>query len=524
MADPPELVTIPNVEILEVGEDWALSNGVFTFTDDDVASAVDATADPAIRTPVIKLGHTDPRFDGTFSIGRVENMHLANGGMTLVGDYVGVPKWLAAIMPSAYPRRSMEGRWDTTTATGRRWPFYIEAVALLGAMYPGITTLEDIEDFFYGNLETWVPEGAAPTAAASSLPDDPEGGIMATITRLENPMPWKRTPKKAAAATPPANPAATIETDDVRRQFYDDPPGSWWWIRAIQLDPMQIIADDDEGNLYRVPFSISGDVVTFEDPVEVSIVYQDAAAAAATHAPAASGFAAPEGATVTYPTREAARAGIVLPDDPATPEGNRMTPEQLAQIGLAPDADEATITARLAELVADPTAPAPTAEDTADDDAPAVDPPAPVVDPAVPAPVDIDPANLPEGTVLVDAATFAQVSQNAAAGAAAAERLANARRDETINAAIRDGKITRARAGHWRDAWKADAAGAEAALAGLQKGLIPVSERGSDAAPTPDDPSAAVGETAYNPAWFPEAGAKRAAAGLAPIDATAKEA
>src|SRR5688500_10419499 len=48
---PIELVTIPDVEIGEVGENWRLSTGLTTFTQEDFQAAVAAMDDPFIRTP-----------------------------------------------------------------------------------------------------------------------------------------------------------------------------------------------------------------------------------------------------------------------------------------------------------------------------------------------------------------------------------------------------------------------------------------------------------------------------------------
>jgi hypothetical protein len=62
----------------------------------------------------------------------------------------------------------------------------------------------------------------------------------------------------------------------VRSAYYgltSDRPS--WWIRAIYLDPNELIVDDDEGTLYRVPFTVSGDKITFAEPVEVKIEYVD---------------------------------------------------------------------------------------------------------------------------------------------------------------------------------------------------------------------------------------------------------
>jgi hypothetical protein len=141
----PSLVTLPNVELLEVGTDWATSTGTFDFDMEDLKSCIASQDDPAVRTPVVKLGHIDPRFDGQPAIGRIENLRLTNNDQTLVGDLVAMPLWLAKVMYTAYPRRSIEGNLDVTTRTGNTWDMVLTGVALLGTSYPAIDTLEDIQ-------------------------------------------------------------------------------------------------------------------------------------------------------------------------------------------------------------------------------------------------------------------------------------------------------------------------------------------------------------------------------------------
>jgi hypothetical protein len=51
---------------------------------------------------------------------------------------------------------------------------------------------------------------------------------------------------------------------------------AWSWIRAVYLDPAELICDDDNGGLYRVPFSIAGDEINFDKPKEVKVKYVNA--------------------------------------------------------------------------------------------------------------------------------------------------------------------------------------------------------------------------------------------------------
>lgn len=167
------LTTISSVVALKVGMDWPASTGDVTFTAEDLVSVVEASKDPTIPRPRVKLGHTDPRYngyDGTPNLGFMENVRLSDTGMAIVTDLVSVPKWLETIMPVAYPSRSIEGEfgygeegfgtidnagkpegWVNFKApSGREYPFVITAIALLGAFMPGCLTLEDIP-LLYGD-------------------------------------------------------------------------------------------------------------------------------------------------------------------------------------------------------------------------------------------------------------------------------------------------------------------------------------------------------------------------------------
>ncbi|HEU5046146.1 MAG TPA: hypothetical protein VFT75_18645 [Nocardioidaceae bacterium] len=164
----PNLVTVPNVEILEVGEDWETSTGVFSFDETDLRSAIESQADPAVRTPILKLGHVDQRFDGQPSFGRLENLRTNNNDQTLVADLTGTPQWLASIMWAAYPRRSIEGEYGVITRTGNRWPFVLTALALLGDAYPAINTLEDLQNLWGDTPPVLLTNGEPEQVAAST--------------------------------------------------------------------------------------------------------------------------------------------------------------------------------------------------------------------------------------------------------------------------------------------------------------------------------------------------------------------
>lgn len=127
------------------------------------------------------------------------------------------------------------------------------------------------------------------------------------------------------------------------------------------------------------------------------------------------------------------------------------------KLGVAEDADEATILAALDEALderaEDPQGTTPTAQ-------------------------------VPEGMVLVDSAVLEDLKSGAAAGRTAAKQLADQARDQVIDAAITAGKTTPARREHWVKSYDADPEGTKALLAALEPGLaVPLNELGHAIAP-----------------------------------------
>lgn len=141
----PDLRTIPGVELLKAGR-WDGVGGTFTITADDIEHAVEAHRAGAMRKPVIKIGHSDPRFDGSPALGYVDNLRLTDDGETLLGDLVNVPAAVAKLLPRAYPDRSIEGLYDYQAPDGAVWPFVITALALLGASAPAVRNLKSLQD------------------------------------------------------------------------------------------------------------------------------------------------------------------------------------------------------------------------------------------------------------------------------------------------------------------------------------------------------------------------------------------
>lgn len=174
----------------------------------------------------------------------------------------------------------------------------------------------------------------------------------------------------ASAAAPAAPVQASVDADTVRRRFNFDWATSqpidgldtyWWWARSIRLDPNEVIADDDEGNLWSVPFTTDGvDEITFGTPLRVAETYTpigagDGVAATAVVQRRRQRVAA---AGLERPTKRApagASAGTQNPSTTTDQEGQMDLTALREQLNLPDATDEEVIAAAAAQLGATPT-------------------------------------------------------------------------------------------------------------------------------------------------------------------------
>lgn len=148
----PDFHTLTRRPILQVGT-WNASTGEESITDEDLASIVSAYKSGVLDAAVVKIGHTDPRFnayleDGSPAYGTVENLHVEDG--VLYADYVNVPAQLADILDSAYPRSSVElarnvKLRDQDGDVVHEFDCVLTANALLGATPPAVKGLSTKE-------------------------------------------------------------------------------------------------------------------------------------------------------------------------------------------------------------------------------------------------------------------------------------------------------------------------------------------------------------------------------------------
>lgn len=176
-----------------------------------------------------------------------------------------------------------------------------------------------------------------------------------------------------------------------------------------------------------------------------------------------------------------------------------FTAEQLTNmrqdLGLAGDADEATIVAALSEALterADPPAspPTPPAAPVASVDLPGPVQPATPSGPATP------------GTMVIDESAWQAQQERIKRLEAVDAKRRREERDSVIAQAVSEGKFPHARAEHWVRLWDADPEGTRVVIDGLSRGVVPVNELGhggGDDGSSVDDEFAHIFPPAYTP-------------------------
>lgn len=436
------LVTVANVELGSVGY-WDISNMQgWHPTAEDFAAAIAALDCPAVRRPVLKFGHTGEPGEGDPTIGHVDNLRLTEDGQTLVGDFVGIPSWLAeadaegrSVLASAYPDRSGEWVHDYVCQLGHTHPFALRAMALLGVMPPGIGTLESLYDLY-----TKAPEKETAMAKAGSV---------------------------ALAGT---------TADQIRKAYYEAEPDYYLWIREMFVDPPELIVQNDrDDSLERVPYTITGDgEVEFGDGQAVKVEY--VAARAAGEKPA-----------MAFASRVEARpAASIAPTDPSAAqaedgkgkEGTTMPTlkEGLAQkLGISADADDETLLNAVNDALAA------NSDDPAEADTESTDTPTTT---ELETPAQVAAAAKRLGMTVLDDETATGLRADASAGREALARIQRQEDSAVVSAAVSDGKIPPSRQAHYLGLMERDREGTTAWLASLPKeSAVPLSECGHSTEP-----------------------------------------
>ncbi len=408
------MASLLGVELARLGT-WDLVTGRRTFTLPEFEDAIAASNDPEIGPPIIRPGHTDPRFDGEPALGRVVNMRMA--GDRLVGDLVDLPGWLASRRGrAAYPNRSVEGYPNVKTPAGREYRLVLTGLALLGVTPPAVQGLADLPAAIAAN-------GGQRLVAASA-----QMGLGPKETTMPRPV----------AGAGPAMPA-----DDMMPDSDEDPGALAQAVDAILDEVQDALAAGDVPTAVAL---LTGAESTIDSLLEL-LGLPDADDVP--NGPPMTSARAPRAAVTVSASRNKSRRGAAGMDHAA---------ELRKVLGLAEDASDEDVQAAIAAR------PAP-ADDT---------PPTPTADtpPAPDAPAPTPTAEAPAGTVLVDAVQWAEVQRQAQEGAVAASQMRTQERERFIGEVVRAGRLNRAntelRASLERE-WDRDPETARKVAAGLAK-------------------------------------------------------
>lgn len=262
----------------------------------------------------------------------------------------------------------------------------------------------------------------------------------------------------------------------------------WWYATSIRVDPNEIWAEDEEGNVWVVSFTTDGaDEVTFGEPVRSRLVAVPAGAQA--------GVAATE--TVNRRTQRVVADALQRPDKPAregatTAAEARPNPEEgvmdenvrayLEAQGIDPSAaTEEQVNAANVFVAAGWTPESAEAPAEQPEGEPATE---------VAEPEQVAAAADEDGPVMIDRATLAELQAGArTAKELDAEKKAS-QRDQDIDDAIQAGKFPPSRREHYATAYDIDPEGTRDMIRRLAPGLVPVDERGTSRTEETDEVSA----------------------------------
>lgn len=468
---------IKRVPIAKVGDFNLFKGGWTQFTEKHLAAAAKAASeDKAVRTPRVKLGHVDPRFDGQPAFGRWENLDFVESDETLYADAV-LPDWLAKDWDLYYPNRSLEGRFDATTSTGAEWDFVVDRVVLLGEQSPGIDTLEDVHELMQRDAEL---EGAGLPVAASVYIDGKntqDGAVVMAATSVDR-------INTAFYEWSKVNRPAT-NSDGICAAY------SNCWIKEVQLDPRQLIFTDDTmqgGKLFRLPYSLNSDgTVSFGEPKQVQVEYTD------------------------VPQSTAARAAYVYASaDETKPKESQVDMKALAKrLGLPEDATEETINKALDDKLkaeGQPTKPEPGQPQEPNKNDPRPEPGQKPGEEGNDGGTNEPPADgtlkVPAGFKLIDEATL----EGLKSGVKEAGELVAASKAQAVDVilldAMKQGKFAPAQKDTFRRLLVENLETGKAVLASLAEDVIPVTERGTGAGDSAEVGAGMGNGDEYDPQWL----------------------
>jgi hypothetical protein len=433
--------------------------------------------------------------------GQVHQLGVGDEGNTLYADLAGVPKWLGAptknpdgsdgpsVLSVAYPNRSVEAWFDVTSlSTQKHHKMIITSVALLGENLPGVQTLDDLQMLFSEDPgEEWI--------------DGLTAGIKAAVAN----------PTEGGEVVPPTRVAASVDTSDVRSAFYEQVAVDdryWWWLHQMYLDPSLCIAEDESGEYWTIPYSVSGNDIEFEEPQKAYIqwVLEETGAVAAK---LAAGQKFPNQANLSFASAEESRPGERQKEynDKHNKEAKGSVPIDIEALRKLPgmtdlpdDATEEQINEALAALP----------EPSTDDDNEQV-----VEEADAPVTASARKKVLAElkaaGMVLVDAESHTATQATVAELKADKDAAELKRRKGVVLQAVRDRKIPLSRKEHWDGMMTQDPEGTEAFLSAAPKNAVPGPPVGTDESIGDPESVSSGNVVSAGTGLFPKLDASRAA-------------
>lgn len=248
--EAPKYVTVKDVPLIRVGT-WDASTGESAITREDLDNIVAAAArTDVLDLPVVKIGHTDPRFDnpdwdGEPAYGQVTNVRVTDDrDGTLVGDLVNVPTELAEKLDSAYPYRSVEIYWGVKLKDDRgkvleEFPAVLTGLALLGESAPAVSGLGTIHaDLSRRTMATAMTSATRSEFKAGRAMFALPGGLTGeSLRRTLQQALWDDTPE-----TPMYDGAWMEDYDDTQVWYHAD--GKMWQRGYTITDGAVVFATD----------------------------------------------------------------------------------------------------------------------------------------------------------------------------------------------------------------------------------------------------------------------------------------
>lgn len=196
-AEMPETFDIKERVIFSAG----VHNGDM-YTEDDLAEMERAFLECKGKLrPPLKLGHSEDQSiwekDGLPAIGWIDNVKKV--GSDLVADFIKVPKVIYELLKAgAYRTVSAEIYWNAVI-DGKKYPYALKALALLGADIPAVKTVSDILSLYKAEAMAYEEVDCVVKTYEGVEPDK------------EKTMPDEKTPEQIEAEAKAAAEAKAIE-------------------------------------------------------------------------------------------------------------------------------------------------------------------------------------------------------------------------------------------------------------------------------------------------------------------------